>query len=164
MTQVLNRVTIKRINAEIRMLKKNKNNNVGIFHNPDNILQIYFKFKGLEESDYDLGEYICRIDHNPQYPVKAPNLMILTPNGRFEINRKICLTNTSFHQETWAPAGWNLESFIQAFISVFHSDSKTDRIGIGHIKIKNKEQTQQYAQSSKSFNKEIEIENKLIFL
>lgn len=160
----MNRVTVKRINAELRLFKKTSHENIKIYHNPDNILQIYFKFNGFEGTDYQNGEYICRIDHNPQYPVKAPNLVIMTPNGRFEINRKICLTNTSFHQETWAPAGWNLESFIQAFISVFHSDSKTDRIGIGHIKIKNKEKTVDFAKGSKIYNKEIISQNNLTFI
>tara|TARA_B110000977_G_C11083432_1_gene493691 strand:+ start:2724 stop:3206 length:483 start_codon:yes stop_codon:yes gene_type:complete len=160
----MNRVTLKRINAEIRMFLKNQHKNIKIYHNSDNILQIYFKFKGVVESDYHDGEYICRIDHNPEYPVKAPDLVFLTPNGRFQINKKICLTNTSYHQETWAPAGWNLESFIQAFISVFYSDSKTDRIGIGHIKVKDKEKTIRFANQSNDYNKDIISNNKLIFI
>lgn len=160
----MNRVTIKRINGEIKMFMKNKTDNISIFHKHKNILEIYFKFKGNEDSDYNGGEYICRILHNKDYPIKAPDLFILTPNGRFEIERKLCLTNTSYHQETWAPAAWNLETFINAFISVFHSDSSSDRIGIGHIKTKNKDQTIKYARDSVSFNNNLIQKYKLKFI
>lgn len=160
----MNRVTIKRINGEMKMFLKNKPDNIKIYHNPENILEIYFKFEGYPNTYYNDGEYICKIVHNSNYPVKAPDLYILTPNGRFETNRKLCLTNTSYHQETWAPAAWNLETFIQAFISVFHSDSSSDRIGIGHIKTKNKEITIKYANDSKQYNENIVTKNKIIFV
>ena len=160
----MNRVTVKRINGEMRMFLKNKPENIMVYHNSDNILEIYFKFKGYSDTDYSDGEYICKIVHNSNYPVKAPDLYILTPNGRFEVDRKLCLTNTSYHQETWAPAAWNLETFIMAFISVFHSDSSSDRIGIGHIKLKNKEMTIKYAKDSKLFNDKIISKNKIIFV
>lgn len=160
----MNRITIKRINGEIKQFMKNKSDNIQIYHNKDNILEIYFKFKGMEDTDYCNGEYICKIEHHPEYPVKAPNLYILTQNGRFNVNRKLCLTNTSYHQESWAPAGWSLESFIQAFISVFHSDSASDRIGIGHIKIKDSVKTKDFAKKSKSFNKVLIKKNNLSFI
>jgi len=161
---IMNRITIKRINGELRQFMKNKPSNIQIYHNKDNILEIYFKFKGIEETDYCDGEYICKIEHHHEYPVRAPNLYIMTPNGRFQINRKLCLTNTSYHQESWAPAGWSLESFIQAFISVFHSDSKSDRIGIGHIKEKDSKRTIELATKSTNFNNSIIKKNNLSFI
>lgn len=148
----MNRITIKRINGEMKQFIKNKHDNIKIYHNSDNILEIYFKFKGMADSNYEKGEYMCKIEHHQEYPVKAPNLFILTPNGRFNINKKLCLTNTSYHQESWAPAGWSLENFIQAFISVFHSNSMADRTGIGHIKNENVIQTHKFANMSKDYN------------
>lgn len=160
----MNRITVKRINGEMKQFMKNKPDNIQIYHNSDNILEIYFKFKGMEDTDYCNGEYICKIEHNHEYPVKAPNLYILTPSGRFNINRKLCLTNTSYHQESWAPAGWSLESFIQAFISVFHSDSTSDRIGIGHIKVKDSIMTKNFAKKSKTFNNDLIKKYNLSFI
>lgn len=160
----MNRITVKRINGEMKQFIKNKSDDIMIYHNNDNILEIYFKFKGMEDTDYCDGEYICKIEHHPEYPVKAPNLYILTPSGRFEINRKLCLTNTSYHQESWAPAGWSLESFIQAFISVFHSDSSSDRIGIGHIKVKDSARTKNFAKKSKTYNNDLIKKYNLSFI
>ena len=160
----MNRITIKRINGELKQFLKNKSDNIRIFHNPNNILEIYFKFRGLEDSLFVNGEYICKIEHNKDYPVKAPNLYILTPNGRFKPNVKLCLTNTSYHQESWAPAAWNLESFIQAFISVFHSNSKSDRRGIGHIVNLDENYVINSANNSNYFNLELEKKLELDFI
>jgi hypothetical protein len=57
----------------------------------------------------------------------------MTPNGRFEVKRKICLTNSANHQADWAPAAWNLITLLEGFSSVWHSDIKEDKIGISHI-------------------------------
>lgn len=32
-----------------------------------------------------------------EYPFKPPEVYMLTPSGRFEINKKICLSISSFH-------------------------------------------------------------------
>ena len=59
-----------------------------IHPNPDNILEIYFLIKGDENSSFKNGEYICKLVHHQQYPLKARDYYVLTPNGQFEINKK----------------------------------------------------------------------------
>ena len=39
--------------------------------------------------------------------------MLLTPNGRWEVCKPICLSATSHHQETWDP-NWNLRTLVIA--------------------------------------------------
>ena len=34
---------------------------------------------------------------------------MLTPSGRFEVNKKICLSISSFHPETWQPS-WGIRT------------------------------------------------------
>lgn len=34
-----------------------------------------------------------------EYPFKPPEIYLLTPSGRFEVNRKICLSISSFHPQ-----------------------------------------------------------------
>lgn len=148
----LNKITIKRINGEIKKFLKS-DQNIKIYHNPDNILEIYFKIIGNEDSDYKNGEFIGVIKHHEEYPLYAPNLYMLTPNGRFIINKKICLTNTSYHQNTWAPAAWNLQNFLEAFESVWYSNTKEDRLGIGHIRKYMKENIINYSNESQNYNK-----------
>jgi ubiquitin-conjugating enzyme E2 J1 len=37
--------------------------------------------------------------------------MVMTPNGRFELNKKICISFTSYHEELWQPA-WGIRTAI----------------------------------------------------
>jgi hypothetical protein len=50
--------------------------------------------------------------------MKPPNIYFLTPNGRFEVGKKICLSITGFHPEFWRPA-WGVRTTIVAIISFF---------------------------------------------
>lgn len=37
--------------------------------------------------------------------MQAPDILVMTPQGRFEPNRKICIDGlTSFHEGSWRPA------------------------------------------------------------
>ena len=82
---------------------------------------------------YRYGFYVGKILHSPNYPIKAPDYIMLTPNGRFEINKKICLTTSGFHQDHWVAAAWNLTTLLQGFSSIWHSDIQEDKVGISHI-------------------------------
>lgn len=149
-------ITVKRINGEIKQFNKNNNDNITIYPNPDNILEIYFKIKGLQNSNFKNGEYICKLVHQPQYPLKAPDYYVLTPNGRFEVNRKICLTNSAYHQSEWAPAAWNLLTLLNGFYNIWHSEINEDKVGIGHLK-SNENIIKEFAKNSVEFNKSISI-------
>lgn len=126
-------ITIKRITRDIKLFLDDNHEYISIYPNPDNILEIYFILKGQKGSIYEKGEYLCKLVHNSDYPLKAPDYYVFTPNGRFEINEKICLSNSGFHQSHWAPGAWNLLSLLNGFFSIWHSDIEEDRKGISHI-------------------------------
>jgi ubiquitin-conjugating enzyme E2 J2 len=130
-------ITFKRINGDFKLFQKTNPKYFDIYSNPDNLLEIWFIMYGLNGTPYEGGQYIGKIIHNPEYPMKAPNFYMYTPNGRFHLNNKICLTNSSYHQESWAPAAWNLVSILEGFFSIWHSDNRDDLIGIGHLKTNN---------------------------
>tara|TARA_Y100000589_G_C26857383_1_gene508494 strand:- start:107 stop:613 length:507 start_codon:yes stop_codon:yes gene_type:complete len=150
-------ITIKRINGEIKQYLKNlselddNSKNIYIHPNPDNILEIYFLLKGSKDSSFKNGEYICKLVHHPEYPLKAPDYYVLTPNGRFETDRKICLTNSGFHQSDWAPAAWNLLTLLNGFYSIWHSNSRDDKLGIAHLNISD-DKIVKLAENSIKFN------------
>ena len=50
--------------------------------------------------------------------------MICTPNGRFAINQKLCLTMSDFHPESWNPM-WNVSTILTGLHNFFHEDSMT---------------------------------------
>lgn len=128
----ISKITLKRINGDFKLFEKTNPLYFDVFPNKDNILEIYFLLYGRPNTPFENGQYIGKIIHNKDYPTKAPDYIMLTPNGRFSINKKICLTNSGFHQADWAPAAWNLVSILEGLSSVWHSDIKEDKVGISH--------------------------------
>lgn len=62
---------------------------------------------------YSEGMYHGRIVLPPTYPLRPPSFRFLTPSGRFETNREICLSISGHHEETWQPA-WGLRTALVA--------------------------------------------------
>ncbi|XP_003742992.1 ubiquitin-conjugating enzyme E2 J1 [Galendromus occidentalis] len=81
----------------------------------DNLFEWHFTVRGPPDSDYDGGIYHGRILLPSEYPMKPPNIIIMTPNGRFETNKKICLSISGHHPETWQPS-WSLRTAMLALI------------------------------------------------
>jgi ubiquitin-protein ligase len=117
----------------------------------DNVKNIYCKFYDLDD-EYKNGEYIFNIKLANDHPFSPPDFYFLTPNGRFEINKKLCFSNSSYHKEEWSPI-WNLKTIIFGFYSFF---LEKDTSGIGHLKL-DIEKKINYAIKSKEYN----IKNKL---
>ena len=130
--KIITPFTIKRLSKDIINFTKSDIKHFKIYPNENNILEIYFLMYGMKDSVYENGEYIGKIVHNTEYPFKAPDYYILTPNGRFDINKKICLTNSSYHQSDWV-ASWNLVLILEGLFSIWHSEIKEDKTGISHI-------------------------------
>ncbi|GAA5877406.1 hypothetical protein JCM16303_003319 [Sporobolomyces ruberrimus] len=83
----------------------------------------HFTIRGLTASQFEGGVYHGRMILPSEYPFKPPEIYLLTPSGRFEVNRKICLSISSFHPETWQPS-WGVRTALLALISFFESDPK----------------------------------------
>ncbi|GAA6013127.1 hypothetical protein JCM11491_005189 [Sporobolomyces phaffii] len=83
----------------------------------------HFTIRGLSASQFEGGVYHGRMILPSEYPFKPPEIYLLTPSGRFEVNRKICLSISSFHPETWQPS-WGVRTALLALISFFESDPK----------------------------------------
>ncbi|KAI2644299.1 Ubiquitin-conjugating enzyme E2 J1 [Labeo rohita] len=64
----------------------------------DNLFEWHFSVRGPPDSDFDGGVYHGRI-----------------PNGRFEVGKKICLSISGHHPETWQPS-WSIRTALIAII------------------------------------------------
>jgi hypothetical protein len=56
--------------------------------------------------------------------MKPPGIMFCTPSGRFEINKRVCLTISDFHPETWSPL-WTVGSILTGIVSFMNSEEMT---------------------------------------
>ncbi|WWC93809.1 hypothetical protein V866_000645 [Kwoniella sp. B9012] len=78
----------------------------------DDIFEWHCTMRGVSGSEYDGGLYHLRILLPPSYPMSAPDIMLMTPNGRFELGKKICIDGlTSFHAGSWQPA-WGVRTAV----------------------------------------------------
>ncbi len=139
----------KRFTNETKLLDKEPINYITAYQDKTDTLTWYFLIKGQKDTPYYDGEYIGKIVHSPEYPAKPPKYYMLTPNGRFNVNTELCLSNSSYHPETWS-SNWNIKSILIAFYSVFLDDKDH---GAGFIlPIPPTSERVKFAKDSKSFN------------
>ena len=80
------------------------------------MLEWHFVIKGPKDTPYDGGRYHGKLVFPSDYPYKPPAIMMLTPNGRFATNTRLCLSMSDFHPETWVPA-WSVASILNGVLS-----------------------------------------------
>lgn len=83
---------------------------------PSNILEWHYVVKGPEKSPYEGGYYHGKIIFPREFPFKPPSIYMITPNGRFKTNTKLCLSITDFHPDTWNPA-WSISTILTGLLS-----------------------------------------------
>lgn len=59
---------------------------------PNNILEWHYVVKGPEDSPYYGGYYHGTLLFPREFPFKPPSIYMLTPNGRFKTNTRLCLS------------------------------------------------------------------------
>ena len=58
---------------------------------PDQIKEWHCTLRGTPGTEFEGGLYHFRILLPAEYPFRPPAIMMLTPNGRFELNTKVSL-------------------------------------------------------------------------
>jgi ubiquitin-conjugating enzyme E2 J2 len=112
---------------------------------------------GPSDSPYYNGEYHGRIIFPPEYPFKPPSIQMITPNGRFKTNTRICLSMSDFHPEYWNPS-WSVASILTGLLSFMLESSSTT----GSIVTSDAEK-KLLASQSRKWNRESNVRFKEIF-
>ncbi|KRX82976.1 Adaptin ear-binding coat-associated protein 1, partial [Trichinella sp. T6] len=82
---------------------------------PSNILEWHYLLRGPEDSPYAGGFYHGKLIFPSDYPFKPPSIYIITPNGRFKPNTRLCLSISDFHPDTWNPT-WSKQKLARRSI------------------------------------------------
>ncbi|KAL4769072.1 ubiquitin-conjugating enzyme/RWD-like protein [Aspergillus nidulans var. acristatus] len=98
-------------------------------------------------SPYAGGIYHGRIVLPPTYPLRPPSFRFLTPSGRFEVNREICLSISGHHEETWQPA-WGIRTALLAIRSFMEGDANGQ---VGGLQGVSDEVRKQWARTSRGW-------------
>lgn len=83
---------------------------------PQNMLEWHFAVLGPEETPYEGGVYHGKLVFPSDYPFKPPSIYMITPNGRFRCNTRLCLSMSDFHPDTWNPA-WSVATILTGLLS-----------------------------------------------
>lgn len=111
-----------------------------------NILEWHYCIEGSLDTPYHGGYYHGKVVFQPDFPWKPPSICMTTPNGRFRINMRLCLSISDYHPEQWNP-GWTVSSILLGL----HSFMNEDGVAAGAI-VESNEVRRELAQKSKAFN------------
>lgn len=117
----------KRLQRELKALHKSPSSDPKIIAQPNesNILEWHYVVEGPTDdpkSPYAGGIYHGKLIFPRDYPYKPPGVLMLTPNGRFKPNRRLCLSMSDFHPESWNPM-WSISTILMGLYS-FMLDNK----------------------------------------
>mmetsp|Transcript_53172 Transcript_53172/g.122161 ORF Transcript_53172/g.122161 Transcript_53172/m.122161 type:complete len:297 (-) Transcript_53172:469-1359(-) len=114
---------VKRILKEAKEMQENASSEFTAAPLEDDFFEWHFTLRGPEGTAFAGGRFHGRITLPQEYPFRPPSIFLLTPNGRFEVGKKICLSVSAHHPESWQPA-WGIRTIITALIAFFPSKAE----------------------------------------
>ncbi|XP_076925245.1 putative ubiquitin-conjugating enzyme E2 33 [Bidens hawaiensis] len=115
---------VKRLQKEYRALCKEPVSHVVARPSPNDILEWHYVLEGSQGTPFAGGYYYGKIKFPSEYPFKPPGISMTTPNGRFMTQKKICLSMSDFHPESWNPM-WSVSSILTGLLSFMMDNSPT---------------------------------------
>lgn len=106
----------KRLQKEYKQLKQTPVQFIEARPNDENILDWHYVLTGPPDTPYENGQYHGRVTFPPEYPFKPPRIKMSTPSGRFEVNKRLCLSMSDFHEESWNPS-WSVATILTGLLS-----------------------------------------------
>uniref|UniRef100_A0A8R1HME2 Ubiquitin-conjugating enzyme E2 J2 n=1 Tax=Caenorhabditis japonica TaxID=281687 RepID=A0A8R1HME2_CAEJA len=111
-----------------------------------NILEWRYIIIGAPKTPYEGGIYQGKLLFPKDFPFKPPAILMITPNGRFQTNTRLCLSISDYHPDTWNPA-WTVSTIITGLMSFMNDTQPT----LGSIASSDSER-RLLARKSKQFN------------
>ena len=107
----------KRLNKEFMVLSR-RADFACFYATPEenDIFVWHFIIFGLTDCVYEGGFYHGKLKFPATYPFKAPEIFMVTPNGRFHLNSSICMSFSNYHPELWSPA-WGVDKIMLGLLS-----------------------------------------------
>lgn len=114
----------KRLTKEYKAIQKTPIPYIIARPNEENILEWHYVISGPPETPFENGQYHGVLRFPPQYPFKPPSISMVTPNGRFACNTRLCLSMSDYHPDTWNPA-WSVSTILTGLLSFMTGDEVT---------------------------------------
>ena len=117
-------MAVQRLQKELKLLNKDPVPGIIARPNPSNMLEWHYLLDGAVDSPYAGGRYHGKVVFPSQYPFRPPDIMMVTPSGRFAPNTRLCLSMSSFHPESWNPM-WSVSSILSGLYSFMNETTAT---------------------------------------
>ena len=143
----------RRLTKELSALKKEpiRDPRMVVAPKENNILEIHYVIEaGNSDSDnspYANGIYHGKLIFPKEYPLKPPSVIMITPSGRFVPNRRLCLSMSDFHPESWNPM-WSISTILRGLYSFMITTDPT----LGSIDNTSDSTKRKYAAASLEYN------------
>lgn len=114
----------KRLTKEYKALQAAPPPYIEAHPNERNILEWHYVVTGPPDTDYEGGQYHGTLMFPSEYPFKPPAIRMITPSGRLEENKRLCLSYSDFHPREWNPA-WQVSTILTGLLSFMTSEEST---------------------------------------
>lgn len=148
---------LKRLTKEYKLIVESPPQFIEARPNEDNILEWHYIITGPTDTPYVNGQYHGTLTFPSDYPYKPPAIRMITPNGRFKENTRLCLSMSDYHPDLWNP-GWSVSTILTGLLSFMTGNETTT----GSI-VTTEQQKKYYAAKSMEFNTFNNTRFKLIF-
>ncbi|CAH6722238.1 ubiquitin-conjugating enzyme E2 6 [[Candida] jaroonii] len=118
------RTAQKRLTKEYRSIDANPPPFIVARPNDENILEWHYVITGPDNTPYEDGQYHGILRFPANYPFQPPAISMVTPNGRFSCNTRLCLSMSDYHPDTWNPA-WSVSTILTGLLSFMTSNDPT---------------------------------------
>ncbi|KAJ3315457.1 Ubiquitin-conjugating enzyme E2 6 [Boothiomyces sp. JEL0838] len=140
----------KRLTKEYLLITKNPPPYIIAKPLESDILEWHYIITGPKDTPYEGGEFHGKVIFPADYPFKPPAIKMLTPNGRFRTDFRLCLSMSDYHPGSWNPA-WSVATILTGLLSFMLEDTETT----GSIKTSD-EDKRIFAKQSKAWNRKQE--------
>ena len=114
---MVERQAIFRLNREYSLLQQAKTPQFTARPSETDTLVWHYVIYDLpSDCPYYGGQYHGKLIFPREYPLKPPSILMCTLSGRFEVNKRLCLSMSDYHPETWNPS-WRVETILLGLVS-----------------------------------------------
>jgi ubiquitin-conjugating enzyme E2 J2 len=115
---------VQRLQKEFRAMCKEPVPHILARPSHSDIREWHYVLEGSEGTPFEGGVYHGKVKFPEEYPFKPPGISMITPNGRFATNKRICMSMSDFHPETWNPM-WSVSSILNGLLSFMTDNANT---------------------------------------
>jgi len=117
-------IASRRLQRELAAIAKDPIPNIEAKPTESNILEWHYVITGTADTPYAGGHYHGKLKFPADYPLRPPAVLMLTPSGRFKTNRRLCLSMSDFHPESWNPM-WSVSTILTGLYSFMLEQTPT---------------------------------------